>query len=117
MLGELAEDYREKRYKSRIFVNIKVTILILSKAEQDVAPVLLLSEKRSRGNRTESPCPTVPISGTHDPEMGTATILSETLFGRTRGAVLAVLYGHIGESFYLRQLSRRTGISLGPVRK
>jgi len=37
--------------------------------------------------------------------MGTATILSETLFGRTRGAVLAVLYGHIGESFYLRQLS------------
>jgi len=28
-----------------------------------------------------------------------------------------VLYGHIGESFYLRQLSRRTGISLGPVRK
>ena len=49
--------------------------------------------------------------------MGTAAILSETLFGHTRGAVLAVLYGHIGESFYLRQLSRRTGISLGPVRK
>jgi len=49
--------------------------------------------------------------------MGTAAILSETLFGRTRGAVLAVLFGHIGESFYLRQLSRRTGISLGPVRK
>jgi len=49
--------------------------------------------------------------------MGTSTILSETLFGRTRGAVLAVLYGHIGESFYLRQLSRRTGISLGPVQR
>ncbi|MGA2648980.1 MAG: nucleotidyltransferase [Terracidiphilus sp.] len=49
--------------------------------------------------------------------MGTATILSETLFGRTRGAILAVLYGHIGESFYLRQLSRRTGISLGPVQR
>ena len=49
--------------------------------------------------------------------MGTTIILSETLFGRTRGAVLAVLFGHIGESFYLRQLSRRTGISLGPVRK
>jgi DNA-binding transcriptional ArsR family regulator len=49
--------------------------------------------------------------------MGTAAILSETLFGRTRGAVLAVLYGHIGESFYLRQLSRRTGITLGPVQR
>jgi hypothetical protein len=34
-----------------------------------------------------------------------------------RGAVLAVLYGHIGESFYLCQLSRRTGISLGPVQR
>ena len=54
-------------------------------------------------SRAESPCPTVPISGTHDPEMGTTIILSETLFGRTRGAVLAVLYGHIGESFYLRR--------------
>ena len=49
--------------------------------------------------------------------MGTASLLSETLFGRTRGAVLAVLYGHVGESFYLRQLSRRTGISLGPVQR
>jgi len=68
-------------------------------------------------SRAESPCPTVPFSGTLDPEMGTAAILSETLFGRTRGAVLAVLYGHIGESFYLRQLSRQTGISLGPVQR
>jgi uncharacterized protein len=59
----------------------------------------------------------VPFSGTIDPEMGTTAILSDTLFGRTRGAVLAVLYGHIGESFYLRQLSRRTGISLGPVQR
>jgi predicted nucleotidyltransferase len=59
----------------------------------------------------------VPFSGTIDPEMSTATVLSDTLFGRTRGAVLAVLYGQIGESFYLRQLARRTGISLGPVQR
>ena len=76
----------------------------------------LLGTWESR-SRAESPCPTVPFSGTLDPEMGTAAILSETLFGRTRGAVLAVLYGHIGESFYLRQLSRQTGISLGPVQR
>jgi predicted nucleotidyltransferase len=49
--------------------------------------------------------------------MGTATILSETLFGRTRGAVLSVLYGHIGEGFYLRQLARRIDIALGPVQR
>jgi uncharacterized protein len=49
--------------------------------------------------------------------MGTASVLSETLFGRTRGAVLAVLYGHVGETFYLRQLARQTGISLGPVQR
>jgi uncharacterized protein len=49
--------------------------------------------------------------------MGTVTILSETLFGRTRGAVLSVLYGHVGESFYLRQLARLAGKSLGPVQR
>lgn len=49
--------------------------------------------------------------------MGTAAILSDTLFGRTRGAVLSVLYGHVGESFYLRQLARLTGKSLGPVQR
>jgi predicted nucleotidyltransferase len=49
--------------------------------------------------------------------MGTENILSSTLFGRTRGAVLAVLYGHVGESYYLRQLARRTEIALGPVQR
>jgi uncharacterized protein len=49
--------------------------------------------------------------------MGTSSILSNTLFGRTRGAVLSVLYGHIGEAFYLRQLARRTAKALGPVQR
>jgi predicted nucleotidyltransferase len=49
--------------------------------------------------------------------MGTATTLSNVLFGRTRGAVLAVLYGHVGQSYYLRQLARMTGIALGPVQR
>ena len=49
--------------------------------------------------------------------MGTASVLSRTLFGRTRGAVLAVLYGHVGDSFHLRQLSRLTRITLGAVQR
>src|SRR5215472_15417952 len=49
--------------------------------------------------------------------MGTTSVLSETLFGHTRGAVLAVLYGHVGEAFYLRQLARLTEIALGPVQR
>lgn len=49
--------------------------------------------------------------------MGTGSILSQTLFGHTRGAVLSVLYGHVGEGFYLRQLARLTDISLGPVQR
>jgi len=49
--------------------------------------------------------------------MGTASVLSDTLFGRTRGAVLSVLYGHVDDSFYLRQLARRTNIALGPVQR
>lgn len=49
--------------------------------------------------------------------MGTSSVLSETLFGRTRGAVLSVLYGHIGEAFYLRQLARLTNITFGAVQR
>lgn len=49
--------------------------------------------------------------------MGTGSILSDTLFGHTRGAVLSVLYGHVGDSFYLRQLARLTKIALGPVQR
>jgi len=49
--------------------------------------------------------------------MGTSGTLSSTLFGRTRGAVLAILFGHVGESYYLRQLARVTGIALGPVQR
>ena len=49
--------------------------------------------------------------------MGTNSTLSNTLFGRTRGAVLSILYGHVGEGFYLRQLARRTDITLGPVQR
>ena len=49
--------------------------------------------------------------------MGTASTLSNTLSGRTRGAVLAVLFGHVGDSYYLRQLARVTGIALGPVQR
>jgi len=49
--------------------------------------------------------------------MGTASVLSRTLFGRTRGALLAVLYGHVGDSFHLRQLSRLTKITLGAVQR
>lgn len=49
--------------------------------------------------------------------MGTAITLSNVLFGRTRGAVLAVLYGHVGEFYYLRQLARMTRIALGPVQR
>jgi predicted nucleotidyltransferase len=49
--------------------------------------------------------------------MGTNSILSQTLFGRTRAAVLSVLYGHVGEPFYLRQLARLTDISLGAVQR
>ena len=49
--------------------------------------------------------------------MGTVATLSDTLFGRTRGALLAVLYGNVGEAFYLRQLARRTEITLGAVQR
>ena len=43
--------------------------------------------------------------------------LSETLFGKTRRGVLAILYGHIDEAFYLRQLARVSGGGMGAVQR
>ena len=43
--------------------------------------------------------------------------LCAILFGKTRRAVLAVLYGHPGEAFYLRELARATGVGLGSVQR
>jgi predicted nucleotidyltransferase len=43
--------------------------------------------------------------------------LSETLFGKTRRAVLSLLYSHIGDAFYLRQIVRTAGVGLGAVQR
>lgn len=51
--------------------------------------------------------------GTVDPRRSDA----HSLFGRTRGALLAMLYGHADESFYLRQLVRALGAGHGGVQR
>ena len=43
--------------------------------------------------------------------------LSATLFGKTRRAVLALLYSHVEESFYIRQIARTAGVGLGAVQR
>jgi predicted nucleotidyltransferase len=43
--------------------------------------------------------------------------LSAALFGKTRRAVLALLYSHSDEAFYLRQLVRAAGAGLGAVQR
>jgi predicted nucleotidyltransferase len=43
--------------------------------------------------------------------------LGTTLFGKTRRAVLALLYGHPDESFYLRQIARVTGAGMGSLQR
>lgn len=43
--------------------------------------------------------------------------LSATLFGKTRRAVLALLYSHTDESFYLRQIARAAGAGMGAVQR
>jgi uncharacterized protein len=41
--------------------------------------------------------------------------LSSALFGRTRRAVLGMLFTHADQAFYLRELARRLGAGLGAV--
>jgi predicted nucleotidyltransferase len=43
--------------------------------------------------------------------------LGDLIFGQTRGRILALLYGHSVQSFYLRQISREIGASAGAVRR
>lgn len=43
--------------------------------------------------------------------------LTETLFGKTRRAILSLLYGHADETFYLRQLVRVAGGGTGAVQR
>ncbi len=62
----------------------------------------------------------VPILVTIVPNMRTKVSsdnLSLTLFGKTRRAVLSLLYGHADEKFYLRQISRVVGIGPGPLQR
>jgi predicted nucleotidyltransferase len=42
---------------------------------------------------------------------------TQSLFGRTRSAVLSVLYGRTDQSFYLRQLVRAVGAGHGAVQR
>jgi uncharacterized protein len=43
--------------------------------------------------------------------------LSAALFGQTRRAILALLYGHPDQSYYLRQLVRSAGLGLGAAQR
>jgi len=49
--------------------------------------------------------------------MSTTTGLADLLFGRTRGAILALLYGHADQSFYTRQIARQADASVGAVQR
>src|SRR5437588_10867732 len=49
--------------------------------------------------------------------MSTHNGLADLLFERTRGAILALLYGHAGQSFYTRQIARQTDASVGAVQR
>jgi predicted nucleotidyltransferase len=43
--------------------------------------------------------------------------IGEVLFGRTRRAVLALLYGHADEEFYLREIIRAAGAGQGAMQR
>ena len=49
--------------------------------------------------------------------MSTTTGLADLLFGRTRGAVLALLYGRADQSFYTREIAREIDASVGAVQR
>jgi len=61
------------------------------------------------------PLPSMPNKGIIVPTMGNSkrTDISFILFGKTRHAVLTLLYGHSDEAFYLNQILRTAGTGSG----
>src|SRR2546430_1490692 len=50
--------------------------------------------------------------------MGTQVLsLSKLLFGQSRRSILALLYGHADEQFYLREIARRAGTGIGATQR
>jgi predicted nucleotidyltransferase len=49
--------------------------------------------------------------------MSTSTGLADLLFGQTRGAILALLYGRADQTFYTRQIAREVDASVGAVQR
>jgi hypothetical protein len=49
--------------------------------------------------------------------MSTVTSLADLIFGRTRGAILALLYGRADQTFYTRQIAREVAASVGAVQR
>ncbi len=43
--------------------------------------------------------------------------LSKTLFSKTRRALLSLLYSHVDDAYYLRQIVRAAGVGLGAVQR
>ena len=61
-----------------------------------------------------------PRMGATEPTLGANTTqvpIAEALFGRTRRAVLALLYGHPDESFHMRRVARAVGAGQGAVQR
>ena len=60
-----------------------------------------------------------PALGTIELIMGSSSVdnAGPSLFGQTRSSLLALLYGHADQSFYLRQLIRTVGGGYGAVQR
>jgi predicted nucleotidyltransferase len=87
-----------------------------------LAPVSRL--RQSLGELTCEHVTSVLVSGTIVPQVSTTSSVdpstrdpSTILFGRTRRRVLAWLFGHPQERFYLRQIVRQSGAAHGAVQR
>jgi len=74
---------------------------------------MTVREEHTIGEAVPKMGTTVPILGT-ELEMGS---LAEALFGRTRRAILGLLFSHPDESFYLRQIARLLGLGHGALQR
>lgn len=59
----------------------------------------------------------LPNKGTILPNMGTTISIADALFSKTQQRVLALLYGHVGRSFYLKEIIDWVDAGRGSVQR
>ena len=114
------ENFKRKRISQETFAKLSLFVISTKGRNLNGLESLRFLVANAPRNDKIQRSQIVIKKGTPIPNMSTTfktDSLSATFFGKTRRAVLALLYSHVEEPFYLRQIARTAGVGLGAVQR